>query len=57
MKRVILFDGECNFCDPSVQFIIKRDPYAHFHFASLQSETGTELTKNIAFPKMLIALS
>ena len=56
MKRVILFDGECNFCDSSVQFIIKRDPYAHFQFASLQSEIGTEFRRNIAFQKMLIAL-
>ena len=40
MKRIILFDGECNFCDASVQFIIKRDPAAHFQFTSLQSEKG-----------------
>jgi predicted DCC family thiol-disulfide oxidoreductase YuxK len=50
MQRVILFDGECNFCDASVQFIIKRDPYAHFSFASLQSETGAEFTKQYAIP-------
>ena len=51
MHRVILFDGECNFCDSSVQFIIKRDPYAHFHFASLQSEIGTVLTKKYSIPE------
>ena len=51
MQRVILFDGECNFCDSSVQFIIKRDPYAHFHFASLQSETGAEFTKKYSIPE------
>lgn len=50
MKRVILFDGECNFCDSSVQFIIKRDPAAHFQFTSLQSEKGMELTKQHAIP-------
>ncbi|MBE4910221.1 thiol-disulfide oxidoreductase DCC family protein [Bacillus luteolus] len=43
MRRIILFDGECNFCDQSVQFIIKRDPKGDFKFASLQSETGKEL--------------
>lgn len=47
MKRIILFDGECNFCDSSVQFIIKRDPVAHFHFASLQSDFGKRLKKQI----------
>lgn len=50
MKRIILFDGDCNFCDSSVQFIIKRDPAAHFLFTSLQSEKGLELTKQYAIP-------
>ena len=40
--RIILFDGECNVCDASVQFIMKRDQGV-FHFASLQSEVGKEL--------------
>lgn len=43
MSKVILFDGECNFCNGSVLFIIKRDPDALFSFASLQSEIGMEL--------------
>lgn len=50
MKRIILFDGECNFCDSSVQFILKRDPYAHFLFTSLQGETGKALTKKYHIP-------
>lgn len=37
---VILFDGVCNLCSSSVQFIIQRDPGKVFKFASLQSETG-----------------
>lgn len=49
--RIILFDGVCNFCDASVQFIIKRDPAAHFLFTSLQSEKGLELTKKYAIPE------
>ena len=50
MKRIVLFDGDCNFCDSSVQFIIKRDPAAHFLFTSLQSTKGIELTKQYAIP-------
>lgn len=50
MKRIILFDGDCNFCDSSVQFIIKRDPYDHFRFSSLQSETGKELVSKYSIP-------
>jgi predicted DCC family thiol-disulfide oxidoreductase YuxK len=39
----ILFDGVCNLCNGSVQFILKRDPQARFRFASLQSEAGRRL--------------
>ena len=43
---VVLFDGVCNLCSNSVQFIIKRDPKARFKFASLQSAFGqTELRR------------
>lgn len=45
MEKIVLFDGECNFCDRSVQFIIKRDPKGYFKFASLQSDIGKELLK------------
>lgn len=41
--KIILFDGTCNVCNASVQFIIERDPEAQFHFASLQSEVGKHL--------------
>ena len=37
---LILFDGVCNLCNSSVQFIIKRDPESRFQFASLQSPRG-----------------
>jgi predicted DCC family thiol-disulfide oxidoreductase YuxK len=37
---ILLFDGVCNLCNGSVQFIIRRDPKARFRFASLQSEAG-----------------
>ncbi|WP_064091707.1 thiol-disulfide oxidoreductase DCC family protein [Rossellomorea aquimaris] len=51
MEKIILFDGECNFCDKSVQFIIKRDPEGHFKFASLQSEIGKRLLERCNSPK------
>jgi predicted DCC family thiol-disulfide oxidoreductase YuxK len=42
MTAIILFDGVCNLCNSSVQFIIKRDPQVYFYFASLQSEYGKQ---------------
>lgn len=43
MSDIILFDGICNMCTASVQFIIKRDPNQKFSFASLQSDVAKEL--------------
>ncbi len=40
---IVLFDGVCNLCNGFVQFMIRRDPKAHFRFASLQSEIGQQL--------------
>lgn len=51
MKSIVLFDGECNFCNQSVQFIIKRDPVVHFNFAHLSSQTGHRLIKKLNIPK------
>ncbi len=41
----ILFDGVCNFCNASINFIIDRDSKSIFKFAALQSEIGQELLK------------
>lgn len=40
---VLLFDGVCNLCNASVNFIIDHDPQAYFRFAALQSEAGRAL--------------
>lgn len=39
-KSIVLFDGECNFCNSSVNFIICHDKKDQFRFATLQSEIG-----------------
>lgn len=41
----ILFDGVCNFCNASINFIIDRDSKGIFKFAALQSEVGQALLK------------
>jgi predicted DCC family thiol-disulfide oxidoreductase YuxK len=45
MGAILLFDGVCNFCDASVNFIIAHDRAGYFKFAPLQSEAGQELTR------------
>ncbi|HET6768223.1 MAG TPA: thiol-disulfide oxidoreductase DCC family protein [Chitinophagaceae bacterium] len=49
-KPVILFDGVCNLCSGSVQFILKRDKEKKFLFASLQSGYGQTLLKQSGLP-------
>ncbi|KOS67869.1 thiol-disulfide oxidoreductase [Lysinibacillus contaminans] len=50
MSGILLFDGVCNFCDSSVQFIMKRDKAAYFQFASIQSEAGQALFAKYKIP-------
>ncbi len=50
-KYILLFDGVCNLCNSSVQFIIKRDQTQKFKFASLQSEIGQSLLKKFNLPQ------
>lgn len=40
---VILFDGVCNLCTASVQFVIRHDKKDIFKFASLQSAYGEKI--------------
>ena len=46
-KPLLLFDGICNLCNSSVQFIIRHDPEQKFLFASLQSDKGQEILKEL----------
>lgn len=49
-QNIILFDGDCNLCTGSVQFIIRRDPGRLFAFAALQSEAGRKLLEAHGLP-------
>lgn len=42
-KKIILFDGVCNLCNNSIQFVIKRDKDDLFRYAALQSKIGQKL--------------
>ncbi len=37
-KPIILFDGVCNFCNASVDFVVARDPKGYFRLGALQSD-------------------
>ncbi|HKP32779.1 MAG TPA: thiol-disulfide oxidoreductase DCC family protein [Chitinophagaceae bacterium] len=50
-EKIILFDGVCNLCNKSVQFVIRRDKEKKFKFASLQSQFGQKVLEQFNLPK------
>jgi predicted DCC family thiol-disulfide oxidoreductase YuxK len=44
-KKIVLFDGICNYCNDKINFIIKKDKQDIFRFVALQSETGQKTIK------------
>lgn len=46
--KVILFDGVCNLCNSSVNWIMDHDKQNQFKFASLQSNYGQNKVKELS---------
>lgn len=46
-KKIVLFDGVCNLCNTSIQWIIENDKKDVFRFVALQSDLGQEIIKYI----------
>jgi predicted DCC family thiol-disulfide oxidoreductase YuxK len=56
-QPIIFFDGVCNLCNASVQFVIEHDKKDHFHFTALQGDYAKEiLPKFNADPKQLSSI-
>ena len=43
--KIILFDGVCNLCNTSVNFVIKNDKKGVFRFAPIQTDFGETTLK------------
>lgn len=50
----MLFDGVCNLCNGTVDFIIDRDPQARFRFAALQSDSARPLLARCGLPAQFL---
>lgn len=44
-KGLVLFDGVCQFCNSSVNFMIRKDNTDYFRFLPLQSELGQKIIR------------
>jgi predicted DCC family thiol-disulfide oxidoreductase YuxK len=47
--NIILFDGVCNFCNATVNTIIKYDTHNHFKFAAQQSLAGKRILNELGY--------
>jgi predicted DCC family thiol-disulfide oxidoreductase YuxK len=50
-NAIVLFDGECKFCNGSVNFIIEHDSAKYFKFAPNQSEIAQDLFRKYSVDK------
>ena len=46
-RHLVLFDGVCNLCTSSVQFIIQHDKNEEIYFASIQSDSGRQIYSSL----------
>lgn len=50
-KYIILFDGLCNLCNGTVQFVLPRDKKKQFFFGSLQGRAGQQYLQHFGLPQ------
>lgn len=55
-RPVVLFDGVCNLCNGTVQWLLDRDPEGRLRFASLQSPPGEALLEECGFEDALAGI-
>jgi len=47
---IILFDGVCNLCNGTVDFLIRKDRKRQFRFVALQSDGGEKIMRKFNIP-------
>ena len=47
LQNIIIFDGICNLCNASIQFIIKYDKNDRFRFLTLQSARAKKMINDL----------
>jgi predicted DCC family thiol-disulfide oxidoreductase YuxK len=54
MQKIIFYDGDCGFCNKSIQFVLKNESNPEIYFSALQSEFAINFfkEKNLETPDM-----
>jgi predicted DCC family thiol-disulfide oxidoreductase YuxK len=55
MDSIILFDGVCNFCNRTINIILKYDKDAYFQFAASQSSAAMGIMQAFKIEQIAIA--
>lgn len=50
-ELILLYDGDCGFCNRSVALVLKRERNSRIHFSAIQSTFTEQLFKNKGWPK------
>lgn len=55
MDSIILFDGVCNFCNRTINIILKYDKQAYFQFAASQSNAAKGIMQECSLEEKAIS--
>ncbi len=50
-ENIVFYDGDCGFCNRSVNYVLKHDKTKSIHYASLQSEVAKEIFLSNNWPE------
>ena len=53
IKKIVMFDGDCTFCDSTVNFLFDKNSKRTLYFTSQQSKLGKELLQKQNLPSDL----
>lgn len=56
LKTIVLYDGQCSFCNGATQWIIARDRHAKVSFAAIEGDLGQQLMKKYQIPAEMDSL-
>ncbi|XOV68457.1 MAG: thiol-disulfide oxidoreductase DCC family protein [Fluviicola sp.] len=50
-EKIVFYDGDCGFCNRSVNYVMKHDKTKSIHYASLQSEITKKIFVSNGWPE------
>ena len=51
-KPIIFYDGDCGFCNKTVQFVLNHEKNSEIHFCALQSDHAKAFFKGLGIPEI-----